>query len=147
MTILQVIENRQQKFIICLFAFSAFGTSLNHFITSNTIGNWKGMTLCFIVILTGWFIVSTLIAWTFADMKHIIKQDEKSCNNVYSSLPGRVPTFSDWQNSIFPGFWVNFQVIFSLFFKCNYQAVLNINVQPYWVSFEQKLNHFNYTPN
>ena len=48
---------------------------------------------------------------------------------------------------IFPGFLVNFQVFFPLFLKCNFQAILNINVQPYWVSFKQKFNLFNYTPN
>ena len=48
---------------------------------------------------------------------------------------------------IFPGFLVNFQVFFSLFLKYDFQVVLNINMQTYWVSFEQKVNHFNYTPN
>ena len=48
---------------------------------------------------------------------------------------------------IFPGFLVNFQVFFSLFLKYDFQVVLNINMQTYWVSFEQKINHFNYTPN
>ena len=52
----------------------------------------------------------------------------------------RVPTFSDWQNSIiFPGFFlVNFQVFFPLFLKYDIQVVLNTNMQTYWVSFEQK---------
>ena len=48
---------------------------------------------------------------------------------------------------IFPGFLVNFQVIFSLFLKYDFQVVLNINMQTDRVSFEQKINHFNYTPN
>ena len=48
---------------------------------------------------------------------------------------------------IFQGFLVNFQVFFSLFLKYDFQVVLNINMQTYWVSFEQKINHFNYTPN
>ena len=48
---------------------------------------------------------------------------------------------------IFPGFLVNFQVFFSLFLKYDFQVVLNINMQTYWVSFEQKINHFNQTPN
>ena len=46
---------------------------------------------------------------------------------------------------IFPGFLVNFQVFFSLFLKYDFQVVLNINIKT--VSFEQKINHFNYTPN
>ena len=48
---------------------------------------------------------------------------------------------------IFPGFLVNFQVFFSFFLKYDFQVVLNINIQTYGVSFEQKINHFNYTPN
>ena len=48
---------------------------------------------------------------------------------------------------IFPGFLVNFQVFFSLFLKYDFQVVLNINMQTDRVSFEQKINHFNYTPN
>ena len=48
---------------------------------------------------------------------------------------------------IFPGFLVNFQVFLSLFLKYDFQVVLNINMQTYRVSFEQKINHFNYTPN
>ena len=48
---------------------------------------------------------------------------------------------------IFPGFLVNFQVLFSLFLKYDFQVVLNINMQIYGVSFEQKINYFNYTPN
>ena len=48
---------------------------------------------------------------------------------------------------IFPGFLVNFQVFFSLFLKYDFQVVLNINMQTDQVSFEQKINHFNYTPN
>ena len=48
---------------------------------------------------------------------------------------------------IFPGFLVNFQVFFSLFLKYDFQVVLNINMQTYRVSFEQKINHFNYSPN
>ena len=47
----------------------------------------------------------------------------------------------------FQVFLVNFQVFFSLFLKYDFQVVLNINMQNYWVSFEQKINHFNYTPN
>ena len=48
---------------------------------------------------------------------------------------------------IFPGFLVSFQVCFSLFLKYDFHVVLNINMQTYWVSFEQKIHHFNYTPN
>ena len=36
---------------------------------------------------------------------------------------------------IFPVFLVNFQVFFSLFLKHDFQVVLNINMQTYWVSF------------
>ena len=39
----------------------------------------------------------------------------------------------------FSRFFGKFPGIFSLFLKCNFQAVLNINVQPHGVSFEQKL--------
>ena len=64
----------------------------------------------------------------------------------------RVPTFSDWQkfhdiSMISRVFLVNFQVFFKLFLNYDFQMVLNINMQTYWVSFEQKINHFNYTPN
>ena len=50
----------------------------------------------------------------------------------------RVPTFSDWQNSmIFPWFFqvfkVNFQVFFSYFLKYDFQVVLNINMKTYRV--------------
>ena len=48
---------------------------------------------------------------------------------------------------IFPGFLVNIQIFFLLFLKYDFQVVLNINMQTYWASFEQKINHFNYTPN
>ena len=48
---------------------------------------------------------------------------------------------------IFPGFLVNFQVFFSFFLKYDFQVVLNINMQTDRLSFEQKINHFNYTPN
>ena len=45
---------------------------------------------------------------------------------------------------IFPGFVLeNFQV----FLKCDFEVVLNINLQSYQVVFEQKINFFNYTPN
>ena len=48
---------------------------------------------------------------------------------------------------IFPGILVNFQVFSSLFLKYDFQVVLNKNMQTYWISFEQKINHLNYTPN
>ena len=48
---------------------------------------------------------------------------------------------------IFQVFFSKFPGIFSLFLKYDFQVVLNINMQTYWVSFEQKITHFNYTPN
>ena len=43
---------------------------------------------------------------------------------------------------IFPGFFSKFPGIFSLFLKYDIQVVWNINMQTYWVSFEQKIKSF-----
>ena len=49
---------------------------------------------------------------------------------------------------VFPGFFSKFPgIFFSLFLKYDFQVVLSINMQTYSVSFEQKINHFNYSPN
>ena len=43
---------------------------------------------------------------------------------------------------IFPGFLENVQVFFHYFLKYDFQVVLNINMQTYWVTFEQKIIWF-----
>ena len=52
-----------------------------------------------------------------------------------------------WYFHDFSKFFSKFPGIFSLFLKYDFQVVLNINMQTYWVSVEQKIDHFNYTPN
>ena len=37
---------------------------------------------------------------------------------------------------------IHFQVFFSLFLKCDFLVVFNINLQIYQVSFEPKITHF-----
>ena len=67
-----------------------------------------------------------------------------------------IPNVCMYQGSHFSGltkfhdfsrFFRKFPGIFSLFLKYNFQAVLNINMHTSWVSYEQKINPFNYTPN
>ena len=52
-----------------------------------------------------------------------------------------------WYFHDFSRFFSKFPGIFSLFLKYDFQVVLIINMQTYRVSLEQKINHFNYTPN
>ena len=52
-----------------------------------------------------------------------------------------------WYFHDFSRFFSKFPGIFSVFLKYDFQVVLNINNQIYRVSFEEKINHLNYTPN
>ena len=53
-----------------------------------------------------------------------------------------------WYFHDFSRFFSKFPGIFFIIFKVRFPSGFEyINMQTYWVTFEQKINHFNYTPN
>ena len=72
-------------------------------------------------------------------------------NNIAHTIYTGFPLFRTdkipWYFHDFSRFLVNFQVFFSLFLRYDFQVVMNINMQTFWGSFEQKINYFNYNPN